>query len=668
MISLDPEKLMQEILADEKARNEKLYGLEEQVMRYAGPWHSGGPQSDRPADWDPENASFELLSYLVPRLVHGNPRFKVASARGASQRDVAVAIQHALNRWIEDSRFKTTLLDLAVDYGFRWGVAHVTPAPAHGSYEPEDPRLWPQVSRVSPWDFGWDRRAPAYRRSRYTWRRWTIDKEDLLEIAAADEKKPKDEREGWHYSAIEQLPTTSLMEHPFAAFGSSTGIKRRQSFDGPDREELVIYELHIPEIPPEKGDPGPEDGFNGALVTIAGGVGPKGIQHERSSEIRPPRQFFGPRWGPHILIGCYTVPDDPFPLSVLCASANHIEQTNRAAVALDRAISNYAKFVITDDQELASTMQGSKQDGVYVTSLVGELGKHVVQYEKGGASPPMVAAYQMFRDRMNRILGMDEVQRGAVTGEGTATEVKLAFESSLARFAFVDDKWQDGVTRIGQTLAWYLYHTDEISYSLGEDAADDIIEEMGPERAAMLGIRPGHPVFFQGGMFEEGSGGTFEDLGLALEPYSMARQSEASLRQKGEFMLLFATQIAPQIPILAKLGVDVRRLLDTLGESQGVADLASMIDLEQAAAAGDAMLQPERGEPRLTRDLGALPMLGQFAGKGLGGVAPTAAGDSRAATGAGSGGRRQPRREPGPEAFGAGGRQRAARNGMRFAP
>jgi len=587
MLSLDEDKLMAEIAAQRKSRDDALDGIKELVERYPGSWYANGAPGHE-ADFDSENASFEYLSFQMSQLVWANPRVRVITRRQRAQQFVAEAMNWGINRWIADTDLKTCLEDLAVDFSFAWGVAHVTQSPRIEAYEPEDPALWPQLSRISPWDFGWDHRAPTFRRARMMWHRYRIDREDLLEVARLDRKLPKDRREGWIYAAVDGLSTASAAEKRTRHLFGRDALE-----DEPDREELEIVEVYLPghQLP---GEPGPRDGFNGTIVTL----GCAGKDDEHGVMLREPRPFYGPRWGPYSLLGAYIVPDSTFPLSLLCATAGHIEQARRLSQAVDRQVAAYKRFGLASATagDLPKTIKDAKNDHVYRMTQAGDVAQIFKEFEIGGTTSPNLAAEMRAIEKRNRAMGMDDAQRGSVTGEGTATEVQIATEAALGRQGYVKSRFQDGIRRALKTVAWYLYHSDQVIIPLGQEVADSLDLES-------LGLPPDAELWFRGGSHDEASGVSYDDLGLEIEPYSMERPSESFLRQRGAF-LAGVVQMAPGIAMLAQLGGDVKGILDALGDANGMPNLSRYFPGIETADL--SAILPEQAQPRLGRDTGAV--------------------------------------------------------------
>lgn len=582
-LSLEPDRVVAEVMAHTKSRDERLVGALDLIDRYPGPWWKDGPPGPE-SQFDPENAVFEYMSYAMSQLVWANPRWRSTTRRPRAQQMVAEAMGWGMNRWTVDSDFKTVLEDAAVDYSIAWGVLLVSPQPRPEAYEAEDPVLWPQVTRISPWDFGFDNRAPTWRRARMLWHRYRFDKEDLIKLARKDAKLPPEQRQGWILSAIEGLAT---------AGHSNWGSKNRgEHEEGPDREEVELVEVYMPgrRLPKQ---PGPEQGFNGTILTLAMSRGGGAATY-----VKEPAPFFGPRWGPYTVLGNYIVPDSPYPLSLLLATAGHIEQSSRLAKAVDAQVEAYKRLILVgaQDQTLASTIKNGKSDHVYMARQIQNIDALVRAFEIGGTTPGNVAAEQRSINKRNRAMGMDEVQRGNVTGEGTATEVQLAVEASMGRQGFIKGRFQDGVRRVGKTVAWYLYHMDEIIFPLGEEA----LQALGLED---------QEAWFKGGSYEDGTGTTFDDLGLELEPYSMERPSEAFLRQRGEFFTNII-QMAPALAMLNQMGADVKGIIDGYGDAYGMPRASGLFPGIESV--DPSMIQPAEAAPKLSKDVGIQGLFKSF--------------------------------------------------------
>jgi hypothetical protein len=585
VLSLEPVKVLAEVRSQARARDTHLDGIQLLLDKFPGAWWSRGGILNNSTEYDGENASFEYLSYSMSQLVWANPRWRVTTRRGRAQQFVAEAMQFYMNRWSVDSDLKTTLEDLAVDFSFGWAVAHVSPQPTPETYEAEDPVMFPQLSRISPLDYGLDHRTPAARRTRMQWHRYMIDKDDLLERAKEDRRKPKKKREGWDVAAIRGLNETERRN----ATLRSRAWAEKQLFDEPDREQVEVLEVYFPQMRLD-GEPGPEDGFNGVVATY--GVGQGSEDDAGATVIRAPRPFFGPRWGPYTMIGAYIVPDSPFPLSLLAACGGHIEQASRLSRAVDRQVEAYKRLGITDDLALAKLIKDGVNDHVYTHQLPNPK-DHFAELVIGGTEPANVAAEQRSIAKRDRAMGFAENQRGTTSGD-TATDVTYANEAAMSRQGYVKGRYQDGVRRAGRTVAWYAYHTNEIELPLGQEAYD------------AYGLDGDAEAWFTGGEDDDGSGMTFDDLGLEVEPGSMERPSEQAMARQGE-VLVNVLQLLPAIAQAGQIGGDVKGLLDAIGAAGGIPQLSRLFPGIESADL--SVIQPQEAEPRLSRDVGLAGVL-----------------------------------------------------------
>jgi hypothetical protein len=600
-LSLDPRDLMREIRASGKARDTRREGIREMLDKFPGSWWNGVQGQD--SEFDPENAGFELVSYLSTQLVWSNPRVNVSTRRPVTQQEVAEAMQFGMNRWIQDSDFKTTLEDFVVDYLYGWSIALCTLVPRPEAYEAEDPPLWPQVTRISPERAGWDHLCATPRQARIFWHEWWADKDDMLDRAEKDKQLAPERREGWDSAAIEGMATSNVAVSVLGAM-----IKDRDE-TSVDRKQLRFISVYLPghQLP---GEPGPSEGFNGTTVVL--GCTPSGNGSASDGVIVcPPKPMYGPRWGRYVIGGTYPVPDCPHPLSPILANAGHIDLCTRTGKAISQAIEDYASFVVTSDATLADLVEKGKHRGIYQASQVGDLAGKLVQMTKGGLTQQMLLAMQLVTGRRDRALGMDDVQRGVVTGEGTATEVERASQAASARVAQIKGRFQDFSRRILKTVAYDLYSTDEIVFPAGPEAAEALRSRMS---AQGIEIPMGREPMFEGGRFEVGSGATFDDLGLEIEPYSMERPSDATKIKRATFYTQVLPALAQVLPPLVAQGWKPKPLLRAVGEAYEIPNLDDQVDVAQLLEAAKSPFPGEDPMPRLLRDIGAFKaQVGQFA-------------------------------------------------------
>lgn len=607
MLKTTASNLMAEIDAAITYRDNHLDGYEEKIARYTGPQYDragGGHQ-----EYSPENTYYEYVSLMVPRLVFDNPRVQVQSRRAGAQMDVAMAMRHGLNRWARDISLRKLLAELATDMLMGWGVALCRPDHKEGQafasktpYAPAETDGWPACERISPRKFFADPKAERFASCRFTGHTWHIDKEDLIDLAK------KNDKQGWNLEAIEAL-----------APGADPARKHRPgAHNTPHRGEVHCYEIYIPEIELDDS-PGKNKGFHGTIYTLGvdQALGGGDEDDARSEFIRDPRPFYGPASGPYILFGAYKVPNAVYPLAPLVAVEAQIEDLNSQVLAVSSSMLKHKRIVGVNDQRTAKILKDTQHD--YVAVVPFEDGKALVQeFMLGGQSEQQAVWIATCRQRADRTLGMDEAQRGAVAGVGTATEHSIASEASNTRMSFVKQSFTDATIALLRGIAFYMYHDDSIVFPVGQEAVEE------------LGMDPGTELMFQGGGNEDGDY-SFEDLELEIEPFSMERASEGLAQKRAlemHSMLLNSLTLMQQFPDypwkdhFAKVGnamnaPDMSELIDTefLGRLAEDLSMQRQMQTMQAVASLDPRLEKDAGKGGVSMGSAPskrVPMAGQL--------------------------------------------------------
>jgi len=539
MLDVTPKNLYLEIEAAETLRDSYLESYSEIVDRFTGEAYQEGHGISVP-----ENHVYEYISLTVPKLIYDNPRVHVSTRRPVSQKGVAEALEHGINRWIRDTRVRDTLERVAYDMLMSYGVIITSEAPQPG-HSPGDVNAphWPMCYRIAPNRFFMDPIAGDITEARFAGHKWVRDKQDLLEEAKDDDT--------WNSEVIESL-------------SENTGIDDvgRHTEDYPDRHEIVGYEVWVPEISmPNFDDEDPQ--FNGTIYTI--GVSAPDENGKRKSDfIREPRNFYGPKYGPYCVYGVYTVPDRPYPLSPIVATLSQMDDLNAHVQSASASAARYKRLVFVDARNKKLLQDIKSQPDSYVVPVEGLSGDSIVPAEFGGITRQQIDYISMARDRLDRNSGMHDAQRGVVTGDATATEVQVAESSGSLRFAYIRRQFQEAVRRTVDNAAWYMYHDSRVVFPLGMDAA----------RA--LGM--GEP-YFVGGIPEQITGAMYSDVELEIDTYSMERANEALLQRRALEAYQVITQSAQMMA--ATPYVDWSSLLGKLGDSMNIPELGNLINEEQ---------------------------------------------------------------------------------------
>jgi len=578
MLDLRPASWFEEMQVAEDYRDQFLDGWEDMIQRFHGPGHRAGRADSE--THDPENHAFEWTSLMVPQMTASNPRSRVRTARAGPARKGAVAQQYALNRWIRLVDMMRTNEKLATDFGFKYAIGAVFPRPMPGMLETGDPPHWPSFKRISPRRYLQDPLAVDFEDQR--WRAHVVieDKEDLLKRARA---KP---REGWNVKEIENLPAGIGVREARGQDENPDGVT-----DTLDRGEIAYVVFWVPEYFPEKNK-NPNNGYNGALLTLGIGSAYSTATKDQAVWLRKPIPYFGPRWGPYQYDGAYIVPDDATPLSPIAATTAQADHLNAIARAIQRAIEDYKRLALVSngDPDL-ETIVSEGQHGFVYTTNVDDLSRNVVQLELGGLTQQFLAAEERARQSLDRNTGLPDSMRGNVEGGATATEVNAAMAGGGIRVSHHMNKFRKLLARSLTTVAWYLEYDNNIPpFVLGPEAVAAWQSEFG-EVTEEVWMAPG--LNKKGGQtFDD-----FDDLDFEIELYSMERTSEQqqmALAQELDFLVL---QLGPMMSDPRMLHVRFEDYLALRGELRGITTYGQLFDIELARKIAKKMLQMGNVQP-----------------------------------------------------------------------
>lgn len=572
---------MERIERDEQFRKSRMECLARLRERFAGPGYSSRTNADD--EYFPENFYYKFLGLMVPRLVYDNPRVWVKTRRPGSQGEVAEAMRHGMNRWTRDSKLRKTLEDLAYDMLFSWGASLTTIEEL-----PEvrgQANRWPKLYRIPPERFGLDSYALHPREARYAWHMLVRDKDDLIKLAKQHPKR-------WNLDVIQDLTEGAGVDK----------LKREaDGMSGESRKEIVYYEIWYPEHHMEGFSPA--DGFHGTIYTLAVGQAYEG--DDRADFIRAPRPYYGPKRGPYGVYGCYRVPNELWPLGPLTALEGQISDLNAQVIAAHNANRRHKRFgIVQSTDPLTDQVLANARDG-RVYGLKNFDRTKFTEMEVGGVTEEQRRMIFDLRMLLSEVSGLSDPQTGSPSGEGTATEHAIADQASTTRNGYIRRQFQDAVSSDLEAVAWYMYHDDKIEFPLGQEAAQE------------LGAPLDQDLLFRGGVPGEGTGYSFEDLELEIEAFSMERTDETLLQRRMAEMDQLVTAVAPIMPQVP--WVDWKQYFYLRGTMANFPELGRIVDPQVAAQfAGMGELPPSGAEnqPRLGKDLGALPALAQGRSQG----------------------------------------------------
>jgi len=554
MLKDDENSLYSEVKAAEEDRDLHMRHFRKMVQRSHGRAYKNPSNLSHGACL--ENHYHEYVSLMLPRLVLDNPKVRVTSRDEAAMASMGEipdteALAHSLNRWVKDTQFDRLLTDYATDGFYAWGVAYVYQEPYPGPV-PEMARdglledevvMRPRVITIDPTDVFWDPLATRRDAVRYMGHCYTRDRDDLLEEASRNPDL------GWREEAIR---------------AAASAHQDDDHLETVDRDELRIYEVWIPEqvVDDEVGE---RDGFNGTLYTL-------GSQSHKDGTtdgifLRDPQPWFGPREGPYVVWGVYPVPNETYWLSPLAAVEDQVQSLNDFTNAFLDGARKAKKGVAINasEPEVADAIKNFEDQGVF-TLQTGNLSirEAVVPVEVGGPHSELMLYMNAERQRLERVSGITDVQRGQVGGGGTATEVSIADSAANIRVEFVRKQFYRGVREILRRVAWYMREDQRSRYPVTADVARS------------LGMEPG-TVWYR----PPEDATPFDAYEFEIDAYSMNRANEGLYQRRVlEFMQMYVQMagVGLQAPPLAPV---IDKMLQKAAESLNLQDMGTLIT-EQA--------------------------------------------------------------------------------------
>lgn len=556
---------LEEIRADEAERNKRLDTAKKMVEGF----HGVGYKGEKSEGYNnPENHAFKMVSSILPVLAYSNPRVTIGSNKAGQTQEWIQALQHGMDQWVRLTRFHRLAEKLATDYCFSWGGTIKSVRVRPGFEESEDPPQWPQLARLSPHQWGWDRLAYSFEEKRYAWHKVIIDHDELIEIALRDAELPEDEREGWDVEIVRGM-----------AEREGTGLNR-PSEDMRDGE-VTYYEVWC--VSAKVKDENTADlGYNGAIYRFAESTAFKDDSGYKKGgsrigrEICKPFDYWGPRAGPYTLYGCFTVPDQSWPLSVLMATYAQEQELNEVARHTNQAARDYKRCVAGDDEDFVNAVKDAEHDNVFYHPNL--IASKLETFEVGGVTDQMIAQEARLRDALERNSGLTEVEQGNLSGV-TATESSIAATAASKRQSFYVRKFGDSARADMEGIIWFLANNDRIEYDLP------------PEVAEEMGLGDQGAVFVGGPEREEQ--GTIDDLEATIDIRSMGHMSAQENAQDAMNKLSVVSELAM---LAAQSPVNAEALARDIGEKNGWPDLPELIDFALAEEMrAMAMQAPEQG-------------------------------------------------------------------------
>ena len=594
-----PDSIHREIEAGTEAQGYALQRYQQIAKRYSD---RSKLVEETEAQW-PENHAFEYLSYMVPEVAFETPRTSCRSRREVAtmvltkirlmmEQGVAAgvldpvlaqqkldelearsgsaqAMEHGLNRWSREEQLYATLDPLAYDFLMGHGCArgHMDVMPGEDPRDPNSKR-WPKLCRVPPPHALMDPDATTDRDA--LWHgHWELEVKKTL-LDNAKQELAEDPDAGWDLKAINALAEAKS----FAGDGSITDVAAWRGM-------VQVYHLWVRTVD-EPDWPTPNEGFHGALLTVA--AVDKGGSEAKAEFIRKPVPYWGPPSGPYTWFSCYFDPECPYGLAPLSATAPQAEELNAHAKAMNMNARQFKRLLFCRAEVAEFIESAPDQLVIPVTDVDWDKDLVVVQ-EVGGIHPTQMAQYELMKDRLERVSGLQGTKRGELDADVTATAVADAAGAEKVRASYVQARFAKAVQRCLEFVAWYLFNDDRIEFPLGPEAGEQIDNPA--------------PVF-EGGPNPDDPEESFNDLELEIDAYSMQRVDEALLQKR---VLEAVGQLIAMAPLMIQHPhIDWREVVRRVGDVMNIPDLVDMVNFDQLLQLGQQMAAQGMGGQDMSVD------------------------------------------------------------------
>ena len=592
MIDTDPKNLWKITESAINDTKQVIDASEPMINRYFG----NAARSDAyDADKTPENQYFQYVSLVLPQVAFKNPKVEVFSTKDEEGDASARYLHYGLNQWVEDIDIVAAVNPCIVESFFRFGVSHQYLGDLPG-YQGDDEYV-PQTVRLERLEgrhFFVDPDCSDWEKKRFAGHKYAIDKDDLLD----DEQANKEVVAG--LGVDDKIDDGKDKRHDRAL---TNQVTLRQVW-------IPEVQLKGKELPPwwdkAEGDPTPEKGYHGTIFTLAASNGGAG-------HVRHPKPFYGPPWGPYTLFGIYEMLDWALPLAPLAAVKEQIDNLNDLTTSANEAAKRHKQIGLSNSPDKVEKINDMK-DGDFAV-VEGFDVSTTGSFEVGGLTATHQNQVGMALDRNERALGLSMANLGQAQSGKTATADAIANDSGNMRISWVKTQTQRAIIQILRTASWWMWNSHEVRFPMRGKSREELVspkldemdeefqmmlDEGDMEQAGQVAQRAddleNSRIEFWGGHHPEVEGelGTWYDLDIRIDAYSMENTSSALAQRRAIEVLRLVTEIAPIIVQTPYIKWD--HLLEWVGETINRKGLGEFIDVEQAVQMAQQMAGMEGEE------------------------------------------------------------------------
>jgi hypothetical protein len=394
----------EEVLQDLQLRREVTDLSAKLIRSYVGSDHRSG-FGDSEDTFD--NYAFEYRATTVHHLVKSTPLVEVADM--GMQDEQTDLLQRAARSLFERQNIKHQLRLMALDLQFDFAVGMVVPRPTRGAkYSGRITPMEPTLVRLSPRQYGRDRKATVYGGPRHEWHVLIKSRRKLL--AQGDDSV-------YDLDALRATP----------AAGETNEITRDllQDLRGAarDDDDVIVVELY--------------DHENDALVCFS-------LDGTGDEFLRDPRPYAGAAGGPYHLFDYYSVPDQIYSVAPLAVSKGLNDEINKflKTASVDAETAKRIGIVDADSTDVLDNVRTAPSGSIL--TVKGFQGRTGI-LDLGGVNPEIYKYTQQVVARRDRLLGMSELMRGGPSENPTASQDAIQAEFGRVRLDYSQCMFTEGV-------------------------------------------------------------------------------------------------------------------------------------------------------------------------------------------------------------------------------
>lgn len=534
-------------------RTERRDAVKEYVGRH---WSEEGTRKEVPVNL------ISLFVNIVGRnLVPKAPRVML-STFDRSMKPIVGAMESWANREIKRSRFKTTLERVVTDALFSVGICKValaTPADAASlSWSLKGGQ--PYAARVDLDDFVFDIHARDFSEVSFIGHRYRVP----LATVKDDKRNYKQSRKD--LSASQDPLFNTEGDERLSVLGRSTYGNNTEEF-----EDMVdLWEIYLPR--------------HRCVLTLADDYlsGPQPGQDKGKVEALREQNWLGPDSGPYHILSFNVVPGNAMPKAPIQDLRGLHDATNVAYRKVQRMSERTKEITAVRGKDMEDANRiNDANDGETVAVSNPDGVKQIVF--GGTALQQILLVAQEWKALFSWAAGNLDMIGGLSPQSKTLGQDKMLDENASRSVADMQDTTIAFTSDVLESLCWYWHHdpfnTMKTKHSLPGMPDMEITRKVTPEQRMK---------------------GKFEDLDIAVDPYSMQRKTPQSAMAMLDQIM---TQVfVPMAPLLQQQGIvaDFNAYLQKKAKYGDMPDLMDIATIQEPPQDVNSGPQGEGGMPAQT--------------------------------------------------------------------